>query len=94
MTDTTPSNAPSPHAVQDVFLCHLRRSAEAVTIFLVNGVKLQGTVSSFDRNTILLKRDGHVQLVYKSAISTIMPSTPMPRDMVEGLEEYPAAGDF
>ena len=63
--------------VQDVFLNHLRKSKTPVTIFLVNGVKLQGIVTWFDNFSVLLRRDGHSQLVYKHAISTIMPVTPV-----------------
>ena len=63
--------------VQDVFLNHLRKNKTPVTIFLVNGVKLQGNVTWFDNFSVLLRRDGHSQLVYKHAISTIMPVTPV-----------------
>jgi len=63
--------------VQDVFLKHLRKNKTPVTIFLVNGVKLQGIVTWFDNFSVLLRRDGHSQLVYKHAISTIMPVTPV-----------------
>lgn len=63
--------------VQDVFLNHLRKTKTPVTIFLVNGVKLQGIVTWFDNFSVLLRRDGHSQLVYKHAISTIMPVTPV-----------------
>ena len=63
--------------VQDVFLNHLRKNKTPVTIFLVNGVKLQGIVTLFDNFSVLLRRDGHSQLVYKHAISTIMPVTPV-----------------
>jgi len=63
--------------VQDVFLNHLRKNKTQVTIFLVNGVKLQGIVTWFDNFSVLLRRDGHSQLVYKHAISTIMPVTPV-----------------
>ncbi|MCI5046832.1 MAG: RNA chaperone Hfq [Aquisalinus sp.] len=62
--------------LQDTFLNQLRKSKTSVTIFLVNGVKLQGIVTWFDNFCVLLKRDGNVQLVYKHAISTIMPSGP------------------
>jgi len=48
-----------------------------VTVFLVNGVKLQGIVTWFDNFSLLLRRDSHVQLVYKHAISTIMPGGPL-----------------
>jgi host factor-I protein len=63
--------------VQDVFLNHLRKNKTPVTIFLVNGVKLQGIVTWFDNFSILLRRDGQTQLVYKHAISTIMPGQPV-----------------
>ncbi len=60
--------------LQDLFLNQARKLKVAVTIFLVNGVKLQGNVTWFDNFSILLKRDGQSQLVYKHAISTIMPT--------------------
>ena len=60
--------------LQDVFLNHVRKNKVPVTIFLINGVKLQGNISSFDNFCLLLRRDGHVQLVYKHAVSTVMPS--------------------
>jgi host factor-I protein len=63
--------------VQDVFLNNIRKQKSSVTVFLVNGVKLQGIVTWFDNFSVLLRRDGHSQLVYKHAISTIMPSTPV-----------------
>lgn len=63
--------------IQDVFLNQIRRSKVSVTVFLVNGVKLQGVISGFDNFSILLRRDTHAQLVYKHAISTIMPATPV-----------------
>ena len=63
--------------VQDVFLNHIRKNKTAVTVFLVNGVKLQGIVTWFDNFSVLLRRDGHTQLVYKHAISTVMPSDPI-----------------
>ncbi len=63
--------------VQDVFLNHIRKNKTQVTIFLVNGVKLQGIATWFDNFSVLLRRDGHTQLVYKHAISTVMPSVPI-----------------
>lgn len=63
--------------LQDQFLNHLRKNKTPVTMFLVKGVKLQGIVTWFDNFSILLRRDGQSQLVYKHAISTIMPSTPI-----------------
>ena len=63
--------------VQDVFLNKIRKEKMSVTEFLVNGVKLQGVVTWFDNFSMLLRRDAHVQLVYKHAISTIMPGGPL-----------------
>jgi host factor-I protein len=63
--------------LQDVFLNHIRKNKTPVTVFLVNGVKLQGIVSWFDNFCVLLRRDGHSQLVYKHAISTVMPVAPI-----------------
>ncbi|MAH83495.1 MAG: RNA chaperone Hfq [Rhodospirillaceae bacterium TMED8] len=63
--------------VQDVFLNYIRKNKSPVTVFLVNGVKLQGIVTWFDNFSVLLRRDGHTQLVYKHAISTIMPTVPI-----------------
>ncbi len=55
------------------FLNHLKEKEIAVTVFLVNGVKLQGIITWFDEAAVLLRRDGHTQLIYKHAVSTIMP---------------------
>ncbi len=63
--------------VQDVFLNHVRKTKAPVTVFLVNGVKLQGIITWFDNFSVLLRRDGHTQLVYKHAISTVMPGAPI-----------------
>jgi host factor-I protein len=63
--------------LQDVFLNHVRKQKTSVTVFLVNGVKLQGIITWFDNFCVLLRRDGHSQLVYKHAISTVMPVTPV-----------------
>jgi host factor-I protein len=73
--------------LQDTFLNHVRKSKIPLTIFLVNGVKLQGVVTWFDNFCVLLRRDGHSQLVYKHAISTIMPGHPI--QLFEGAEEAP-----
>ena len=76
------------HSVQDQLLNHVRKYKLPTTVFLVNGVKLQGVITSFDNFSILLRRDGHVQLVYKHAISTVMPGNPVPcLEGVESLEE-------
>ena len=74
--------------LQDTFLNHVRKNKTPLTIFLVNGVKLQGVVTWFDNFCVLLRRDGHSQLVYKHAISTIMPGHPI--QLFEGAEESPA----
>jgi host factor-I protein len=71
--------------LQDTFLNHLRKHKVPTTVFLVNGVKLQGAVTWFDNFCLLLRRDGQSQLVYKHAISTIMPGAPI--SLFEGQEE-------
>lgn len=63
--------------LQDIFLNQIRKEKVAVTVFLMNGVKLQGVVTWFDNFSILLKRDNVAQLVYKHAVSTIMPAGPI-----------------
>ena len=74
--------------VQEVFLNHLRKNKTAVTVFLVNGVKLQGIITWFDNFSVLLRRDGHTQLVYKHAISTVMPGAPI--QLFDGAKVYAA----
>lgn len=71
--------------IQDQLLNHVRKNKLPTTIFLVNGVKLQGVITSFDNFSVLLRRDGHVQLVYKHAISTVMPNVPVQH--LEGAED-------
>jgi host factor-I protein len=80
----TPAGSPG---LQDRFLNALRRSKTPVTIFLVKGVKLQGVITWFDAFSILLRREGAPQLIYKHAISTIQPQS-TPAD----LSELPVAG--
>ena len=87
---TTTMAADRSQNLQDTFLNHVRKSKTPLTIFLVNGVKLQGVVTWFDNFCVLLRRDGHSQLVYKHAISTIMPGHPI--QLLEGAEE-PPTGD-
>ena len=60
--------------VQNDFLDNLKENKISVTVFLVNGVKLQGIITWYDETSLLLRRDGHTQLIYKHAISTIMPA--------------------
>ena len=69
--------ASSQSSLQDTFLNSVRKNRNPVTLFLVNGVKLQGVITWFDSFSVLLRREGTVQLVYKHAISTIMPSLPI-----------------
>ncbi len=77
--------------IQDVFLNRIRKDKHTVTVFLVNGVKLQGIVTWFDNFSLLLRRDSQVQLVYKHAISTIMPSGPLSLYEEESGDEAAAA---
>ncbi len=78
--------------LQDVFLNNVRKSKSPVTVFLVNGVKLQGIITWFDNFCVLLRRDGHSQLVYKHAISTVMPVSPISL-YDEKEEDEPAEAD-
>ena len=71
------SSAQKNRNLQDLFLNRIRKEKAPVTVFLVNGVKLQGLVVSFDNFSVLLRRDAHSQLVYKHAISTVMPTVPI-----------------
>ena len=66
--------ADKSNSLQDVFLNTVRKTRTPVTMFLVNGVKLQGVITWFDNFSVLLRRDGHSQLVYKHAISTVQPN--------------------
>lgn len=75
--------------LQDVFLNNIRKNKTPVTVFLVNGVKLQGIVTWFDNFSVLLRRDNHSQLVYKHAISTVMPAAPI--QLFEGEKEEAGA---
>ena len=74
--------------VQEVFLNNVRKNKSPVTVFLINGVKLQGIITWFDNYSVLLRRDAHSQLVFKHAISTIMPGAPI--QLFEGGEDAPA----
>ncbi len=69
--------------LQDMFLNSLRRQKMPVTMFLVKGVKLQGVITWFDNFSVLLRRDGHAQLIYQHAISTIMPAQPIDLGEIE-----------
>ena len=69
--------AETQQKLQDVFLNHVRKNKVPVTAFLVTGIKLQGVISSFDNFCLLLRRGNEVQLVYKHAVSTVMPLAPV-----------------
>ena len=69
--------------VQSDFLNDIRKNKISVTVFLVNGVKLQGIITWFDIFSLLLRRDGHTQLIYKHAVSTIMPGSPVDIEISE-----------
>ena len=73
--------------VQEVFLNYIRKNKTSVTVFLINGVKLQGIITWFDNFSVLLRRDGHTQLIYKHAISTVMPSAPLQLFEPEKIED-------
>ena len=71
------AGASAKATLQDVFLAAAARAKEPITLFLVNGVMLQGSVGAFDQFSLLLERGGQVQLVYKHAISTLQPEHPL-----------------
>jgi len=73
--------------LQDVFLAAAARDHERMTLFLVNGVMLQGTVTGFDQFSLILERGGQVQLVYKHAISTLQPAHPLDLSGEQGADE-------
>ncbi|MBO8127219.1 MAG: RNA chaperone Hfq [Firmicutes bacterium] len=72
--------------LQDYFLNLIRRENTAVTIYLVNGFQLKGNVKGFDNFTVILESEGKTELIYKHAISTIVPSRPLPVNF-EGFEK-------
>src|SRR6478609_2097629 len=74
-------------ALQDLFLAAAARDSERMTLFLVNGVMLQGSVTGFDQFSVVLERGGQVQLVYKHAISTLQPLHPLNLEPGTGDEE-------
>ena len=77
MSTSTPQSVQAPQGVQDMFLKHISDTKTPVTVFLRNGVKLQGLIVQFDGTSLVLRRDSHTQLVYKHAVMTIMPSSPI-----------------
>jgi host factor-I protein len=83
----TPAEQGAKAPMQDLFLAAAARDRERMTLFLVNGVMLQGSVTAFDQFSVLLERSGQVQLVYKHAISTLQPEHAL------NLDREPAAGE-
>src|SRR4051812_42811856 len=74
---TKPAKDGAKAALQDLFLAAAARDSERMTLFLVNGVMLQGSVAGFDQFTLILERGGQVQLVFKHVISTLQPAHPL-----------------
>ena len=74
-------------ALQDLFLAAATRDSERMTLFLVNGVMLQGSVTGFDQFSLVLERGGQIQLVYKHALSTLQPAHPLNLDAEQGETE-------
>lgn len=70
--------------MQDVFLNTCRKDKKPVTVYLVNGVKLQGVISGFDNFSVVLKRNQMAQLVYKHSIATVVPSVPVNLTRADG----------
>jgi host factor-I protein len=68
---------PAKAQLQDLFLAAAAREQQRMTVFLTNGVMLQGAVSAFDQFSVVLEREGQIQLVYKHAISTLQPAHPL-----------------
>src|SRR5690348_9674651 len=84
----TPALPDGPKAtLQDLFLAAATRDEERMTLFLVNGVMLQGSVTGFDQFSLILERGGQLQLVYKHAISTLQPAHPLSLDSEQGESE-------
>lgn len=63
--------------LQDIFLNQVRKDKTQITVFLVSGYQIKGLVKGFDSYTIVLDTDGKQQMIYKHAISTIIPSSPV-----------------
>jgi host factor-I protein len=76
--------------VQEAFLGHLRDNRVPTTVFLINGIKLQGVIDEFDKFSVVLRRDRHSQLILKGTISTIMPM--MRVDLFEEEPSPPRSG--
>jgi host factor-I protein len=84
---TTAAEKGAKAALQDLFLAAAARDSERMTLFLVNGVMLQGSVTGFDQFSLVLERGGQIQLVYKHALSTLQPAHPLNLEAEQGGEE-------
>ena len=69
---------PKTNNLQEIFLTQARLERRSVTMFLVNGFQMRGYITGFDAFTVILSSDGKQQVVYKHAISTIVPERPIP----------------
>ncbi|MDB5685310.1 MAG: RNA-binding protein Hfq [Sphingomonas bacterium] len=85
--DKTFADERKPTLLQEIFLSAVRKAREPVTMFLVNGVMLQGEIAAYDLFCMLLRRDGLSQLVYKHAVSTVQPNNPINLAGVDGEAE-------
>ena len=74
---SNPINNTTNNSIQDQFLTQARRDRLFLTVFLVNGFQMQGRVSAFDAFTVVLMSDGRQQMIYKHAISTMVPERPL-----------------
>lgn len=77
----------NPVNLQDTYLNAMRRQGTPVTVYLVNGFQLKGTVRGFDSFTIVLEVEGHLDMVYKHAVSTVSPLRPVTWTVPENTEE-------
>ena len=84
---TTSAGEGAKTSLQDVFLAAAARDRERITLFLINGVMLQGTIAGFDQFSLVLERGGQVQLIYKHAVSTLQPAHPLKLDGNQEAEE-------
>lgn len=75
-----------PQYLQDIYLNRLRRDGAVITMFLMNGFQMHGVIRGFDGFTVVLEADGRQQLIYKHAISTIVPPRAMELDPIEPIE--------
>ena len=73
-----------PIEIQDSFLAQARRARLGVVVFLMNGFQMRGVITGFDPFVVVLVTDNKQQLIYKHAISTIVPERPVPLDAPEG----------